>query len=102
MFYLVIHAQVPLPTQHQLREALNAIPIDKPVPMDMLTKQDPPVIASTLKLWLLELDPPLGTWEGWEDIRRLYPNGTLIRLGCPRREAVRANCCLFAVSGGES
>jgi len=41
----------------------------------MLAKHDPPVIASALKLWLLELDPPLGTWEGWEEIRKLYPNG---------------------------
>jgi hypothetical protein len=51
--------------------------------MDMLAKHDPPVIASTLKLWLLELDPPLGTWEGWEDIRKLYPNGTPTCSGYP-------------------
>jgi hypothetical protein len=40
-----------------------------------MTKYDPPVLASAVKLWLLELDPPIALWEGWEDLRRLYPNG---------------------------
>jgi hypothetical protein len=69
--------QVPLPAVHHLRESLNAIPPEQPIPADILTKYDAPVLASTVKLWLLELDPPIALWEGWEDLRRLYPNGSL-------------------------
>ncbi|KAJ6621349.1 hypothetical protein B0H10DRAFT_2432380 [Mycena sp. CBHHK59/15] len=65
--------EVPLPAVHHLREALNGVPLDEPVPMELLASYDAPVIAGTIKLWLLELDPPLALWEGWDDIRRLYP-----------------------------
>lgn len=41
--------------------------------MDLIAKYDAPVIASAVKLWLLELNPPLALYEGWEDFRRLYP-----------------------------
>lgn len=60
---------------HHLRETLNAVPPEQPFPAELFAKYDAPVIASTVKLWTLELDPPLGTWEGWDDIRRLYPSG---------------------------
>ncbi|KAJ7281780.1 hypothetical protein C8J57DRAFT_82609 [Mycena rebaudengoi] len=65
--------EVPLPAVHHLREALNAVPFDEPVPADIFAPYDAPVIAGAIKLWLLELDPPLALWEGWEDIRKLYP-----------------------------
>lgn len=39
----------------------------------MLAKYDAPVLAGCVKLWALELDPPLALWEGWDDIRKLYP-----------------------------
>jgi hypothetical protein len=65
--------EVPLPAVHHLREALNAVPPDQPIPAELLTKYDAPVIAGAIKLWALELDPPLALWEGWEDFRRLYP-----------------------------
>lgn len=39
----------------------------------MLAKYDAPVLAGCVKLWALELDPPLALWEGWDEIRRLYP-----------------------------
>ncbi|KIJ55243.1 hypothetical protein M422DRAFT_23852 [Sphaerobolus stellatus SS14] len=65
--------EVPLPAVHHLREAINKLPANVPIPADLLAKYDAPVLASTLKLWILELDPPLGLWEGWEDIRKLYP-----------------------------
>ncbi|KII87448.1 hypothetical protein PLICRDRAFT_142731 [Plicaturopsis crispa FD-325 SS-3] len=65
--------EVPLPAVHHLREALNAIPPEQPIPGDILEKYDAPVIAAVLKLWLLELDPPLVLWEGWDDFRKLYP-----------------------------
>ena len=65
---------------HHLREALNSLPAGKELEQDAIVKYDAPVIASTVKLWLLELDPPLGTWEGWEEIRRLYPQGQWVLL----------------------
>ncbi|PFH51886.1 hypothetical protein AMATHDRAFT_58092 [Amanita thiersii Skay4041] len=65
--------EVPLPSVHQLREALNAVPLDQSFSVDLFKEVDAPVIASTIKLWMLELDPPLATYEGWEDFRKLYP-----------------------------
>lgn len=66
--------EVPLPAVHHLREALNTIPPDQPIPQEFLAKYDAPVLASTIKLWLLELEPPLALYEGWDDFRRLYPS----------------------------
>ncbi|KAF8141613.1 hypothetical protein EV363DRAFT_1392059 [Boletus edulis] len=64
---------VPLPAIHHLREALNAVPPGQPFPSEMLVKYDAPVLAGCVKLWALELDPPLALWECWDDIRKLYP-----------------------------
>jgi hypothetical protein len=72
---LLIMSQVPLPAVHHLREAINTLPPDALIPSDLLAKYDAPVIASTLKLWILELNPCLGLWEGWEDVRKIYPTG---------------------------
>lgn len=69
--------EVPLPATHHVREALNAVPPGLPIPVDILENYDVPVLASTVKLWALELNPPLCTWEGWDDIRRIYPAGKL-------------------------
>jgi RhoGAP domain len=63
---------VPLPAVHLLSESLNGIPPEKPIPLEMVTKFDAPVIASAVKLWALELDPPLALYEGWDEIRKLY------------------------------
>ncbi|KAJ7449578.1 hypothetical protein FB451DRAFT_1102501 [Mycena latifolia] len=65
--------EVPLPAVHHLREALNAVPLDEPVPAEIFAPYDAPVIAGAIKLWLLELDPPLALWEGWDEIRKIYP-----------------------------
>ncbi|KAJ7890684.1 hypothetical protein B0H14DRAFT_3081767 [Mycena olivaceomarginata] len=65
--------EVPLPAVHHLREALNAVPLEEPVPAEVFAPYDAPVIAGAVKLWLLELDPPLALWEGWDDIRKIYP-----------------------------
>jgi hypothetical protein len=62
---------------HHLREALNGLPLDQPIPISFFEKVDVPVLAGVLKLWLLELDPPVTTWEGWEDFRKIYPNSAL-------------------------
>ncbi|KAH7929102.1 hypothetical protein BV22DRAFT_1057685 [Leucogyrophana mollusca] len=64
---------VPLPVLHHLRESLNAVPPEQPFDPEMLVKYDAPVLAGCVKLWALELDPPLALWEGWDDIRKLYP-----------------------------
>ncbi|KAF9005914.1 hypothetical protein BDQ17DRAFT_1407965 [Cyathus striatus] len=66
--------EVPLPPVHHLREALNAISPDQAIPLEIFSRYDAPVIASTIKLWALELDPPLALYEGWDDFRRLYPS----------------------------
>jgi hypothetical protein len=69
--------EVPLTAVHHLRETINSLPVDQPIPPHILAKFDAPVIASTLKLWALELNPPLASWEGWEEFRKLYPTGNL-------------------------
>lgn len=66
--------EVPLPAVHHLRESLHAIPPNQPFPLDLVSKFDAPVIASCIKLWVLELNPPLALYEGWEDFRKLYPS----------------------------
>ncbi|EIW58644.1 uncharacterized protein TRAVEDRAFT_29154 [Trametes versicolor FP-101664 SS1] len=65
--------EVPLPAVHHLRETLNAVPPQEDIPQDMLQKYDAPVLASSVKLWALELDPPLCMYEGWDELRKLYP-----------------------------
>lgn len=64
--------EVPLSAVHLLSESLNGMPLEQPIPLEMVTRFDAPVIASTVKLWALELDPPLALYEGWEDVRKLY------------------------------
>ena len=71
--------EVPLSTVHHAREALDAVHPDQPFPPDILKQYDAPVIASTIKLWLLELDPPLALWEGWQEFRKLYPKGMFFK-----------------------
>ncbi|TDL23780.1 hypothetical protein BD410DRAFT_856763 [Rickenella mellea] len=65
--------EVPLKAVHHLRESINGVAPGQPISSKMLAAYDAPVLASCLKLWILELDPSLGTWEGWDDIRQLYP-----------------------------
>lgn len=67
--------EVPLVAVHHLRETLNAVPPMQDIPDDVLSKYDAPVVASTVKLWMLELDPPICMYEGWDDLRKLYPTG---------------------------
>ena len=65
--------EVPLPAVHHLRETLNNLPPEQPIPDDALFKYDAPVLAGGIKLWILELDPPLCLYEGWDEFRKLYP-----------------------------
>lgn len=74
--------EVPLSAVHHLRETLNAVDSEQPIPTDFLTNYDAPVLASTIKLWLLELDPPLALWDGWDEFKKLYPTGQSTSLPC--------------------
>jgi hypothetical protein len=61
---------------HQIRETINFVVKDEPISPEIFAKYDAPILASTVKLWLLETNPPVGMWEGWDDIRKLYPQGS--------------------------
>jgi hypothetical protein len=66
--------EVPLTAVHHLREALNSIPDGQEIPEDALEKYDAPVLAAAVKLWLLELEPPLGLYDAWDEFRKIYPS----------------------------
>lgn len=66
--------EVPLSAVHHLREALNSIPDGQEIPEDALEKYDAPILAAAVKLWLLELEPPLGLYEAWDEFRKIYPS----------------------------
>lgn len=56
-----------------LRNAINnpKIPVDDLI--SIVKKFNAPVTAGTIKLYLLELNPPVMGWEGWEDAKAVYP-----------------------------
>lgn len=66
--------EVPLNAVHHLREVLNSVPDGQDIPEDVLEKYDAPVLAAALKLWLLELEPPLGLYDAWDEFRKIYPS----------------------------
>lgn len=68
---------MPLNGVHHLREVLNSIPEGQEVPEEALEKYDAPVFASAVKLWLLELEPPLGLYDAWDEFRKIYPSSKL-------------------------
>ena len=66
--------EVPLSSVHHLREASNSIPEGQEIPEDALEKYDAPILAAAVKLWLLELKPPLGLYDAWDEFRKIYPS----------------------------
>ncbi|CAE7217298.1 unnamed protein product, partial [Rhizoctonia solani] len=44
------------------------------IPSELFEQFDVPVLAATTKLWFLELNPPLGLWETWDELRKIYPS----------------------------
>ncbi|OAV95122.1 hypothetical protein PTTG_03869 [Puccinia triticina 1-1 BBBD Race 1] len=64
--------EVPLKAIHELREALND-PYRSTVSDKQLEAFDPPLIAATIKLWLLELDPPPVHSSRYDDVKAIYP-----------------------------
>ncbi|KAH7335300.1 hypothetical protein B0J17DRAFT_669538 [Rhizoctonia solani] len=66
--------EVPLTASHRLREAINDVPSNQDIPAELFGQFDAPVLAATTKLWFLELNPPLGLWETWDELRKIYPS----------------------------
>lgn len=64
--------EVPLRAVHSLREALDD-PNQSQISDESLSKLDAPLIASTIKLWLLELNPPPVHYSKYDDIKAIYP-----------------------------
>ncbi|KAI5476919.1 Rho GTPase-activating protein [Pseudohyphozyma bogoriensis] len=61
--------ETPLAAQHHLRSALNGGHLDRAI----VEKYDLPVVVSTIKLWLLELDVPVVIFSHYTEFRELYP-----------------------------
>jgi hypothetical protein len=70
--------EVPLGAVHHIRETLNSVPEGQEIPEDVLEKYDAPVLAAAVKLWLLELEPPLGLYDAWDEFRKIYPSSKLV------------------------
>ncbi|KAG8744195.1 hypothetical protein FRC10_010661 [Ceratobasidium sp. 414] len=66
--------EVPLSASHRLREAINDLPSEQPIPAELFAEFDAPIVAATTKLWFLELNPPLCMWETWDEMRKVYPS----------------------------
>lgn len=66
--------EVPLTSVHHLRERLNSVPEGQEIEEDVFEKYDAPTLAAAVKLWLLELEPPLGLYEAWDEFRGIYPS----------------------------
>ncbi|RXK38051.1 hypothetical protein M231_04721 [Tremella mesenterica] len=65
--------EVPLNETHMLRNVLNTPSMSLEAMVEMIKKYNVPVAAGVIKLYMLELNPPVMTWEGWEDARAVYP-----------------------------
>ncbi|KAI8460687.1 hypothetical protein BY996DRAFT_4574368 [Phakopsora pachyrhizi] len=63
---------VPLRAVHNLRMALNN-PRKDLISEAQLDALDAPLLAATVKLWLLELDPPAVHYSRYEDVKAIYP-----------------------------
>ncbi|KAK6908958.1 hypothetical protein I203_102965 [Kwoniella mangroviensis CBS 8507] len=65
--------EVPLNETHMLRNAINnpQIPVEDLI--TIIKKFNLPIAAGAVKLYLLELNPPVLGWEGWEDAKAVYP-----------------------------
>ena len=66
---------MPLHETHMLRNAINNPKVSLDDMVNVVKKFNVPVVAATVKLYLLELNPPVLGWEGWEDAKGVYPAG---------------------------
>jgi hypothetical protein len=69
--------EVPLHETHAARNVTNNPALSVEDVKRIAMKFNAPIIAGTIKLWLLELNPPVLGWEGWEDAKAVYPSGPL-------------------------
>lgn len=67
--------EVPLHEVHALRNSINTSRASSEEVADVARRFNAPIVAGTVKLYLLELDPPVVGWEGWEDAKGVYPAG---------------------------
>lgn len=65
--------EVPLVETHVLRTSINDVRLTSEQIAEIAKRFNAPVIAGAIKLWLLELSPPVMGWEGWEDAKGVYP-----------------------------
>lgn len=65
--------EVPLMETHVLRNSINDVRLTSEQIAEIAKRFNAPVIAGAIKLWLLELTPPVMGWEGWEDAKGVYP-----------------------------
>lgn len=77
---------MPLHETHVLRNSINDVRLTGEQITEIAKRFNAPVIAGAVKLWLLELHPPVMGWEGWEDAKGVYPASKLIYLGWIVRE----------------
>lgn len=70
--------EVPLTDIHPLRHAINDSRLTTRDIINTVKKANVPIVAGTVKLYLLELNPPVLGWEGWEDAKAIYPAGMLL------------------------
>ncbi|KAJ9093726.1 hypothetical protein QFC21_006322 [Naganishia friedmannii] len=63
---------VDLRETHELRERINDPHVPLADMLDEVAKFNAPVIAATIKLWLLELNPPVCGYDAYEACKTLY------------------------------
>ncbi|KAJ9123068.1 hypothetical protein QFC22_001257 [Naganishia vaughanmartiniae] len=63
---------VDLRETHELRERINDPHVPLADMLDEVAKFNAPVIAATIKLWLLELNPPVCGYDAYEACKALY------------------------------
>ncbi|CAK9784874.1 hypothetical protein CC85DRAFT_257483 [Cutaneotrichosporon oleaginosum] len=66
--------EVPLEETHMLRNAINHSQLRVDEVSTIAQKFNLPTVCGVVKLWLLELNPPVLGWEGWEDAKAIYPS----------------------------
>lgn len=65
---------MPLYELHSLRNSVNDPNMMAEDVKAATLKYNLPTVAGAVKLYLLELNPPVVGWEGWEDVKAIYPN----------------------------
>jgi len=70
------YLEVPLAVSHRLRQALNDARAPSSsshgVPTNLLKQSDLPVVASVVKLFFLDLEQPIVSYQAYEDLRLIY------------------------------